>query len=77
MPTELEIARETNQRLNRRCQKAERRINRWESGQYTIGFWRDYMLSRTEIWRKRTEAAESELARLKNRPFWKRIFNLS
>ncbi len=63
-------AYETNRRLNRRTQKMERRINRWESRTYTI--------KRVWNWRRswvagataRAVKAESELERLKNADPW-------
>lgn len=65
---ELNEARTTNQRLNRRCQKQERRISRWGSRRYTLQFWQRYCMrridaARAEVDSLRTQLAASEAAR--------------
>jgi len=67
---DLKVARETNRRLNRRVQKLERRINRWESRRYTINRWRGWLRSWYRAEKARADKLEAENKKLKKEPFW-------
>lgn len=62
---DLKIARETNRRLNRRVQKLEQRINRWESRRYTINRWRGWLISWYRREKERADKLEWENKKLK------------
>lgn len=70
---DLAVARETNRRLNRRCQKLERRINRWQSGQYTINRWRQWLTSWYRAEKARADRLEAENQKLRRPSLWSRI----
>lgn len=69
-------ARETNRRLNRRCQKLERRINRWQSGQYTINRWRRWLTSWYRDEKARADRLEAENKKLRRTTLWSRVCKL-
>ncbi len=63
---ELKVARETNRRLNRRVQKLEQRINRWESRRYTINRWRGWLISWYRTEKARADRLEEENKKLRS-----------
>jgi len=71
---DLVVARETNRRLNRRCQKLERRINRWQSGQYTINRWRTWLCAWYRAEKARADRLAAENQKLRRPSLWARIW---
>ena len=67
---ELTVARETNRRLNRRVQKLEQRINRWESRRYTINRWRQWLISWYRAEKARADRLEKELQKYRTPSIW-------
>jgi len=71
---DLAIARETNRRLNRRCQKLERRINKWQSSQYTINRWRTWLCVWYRAEKARADRLEFENQKLRRPSMWARLW---
>ena len=67
---ELKVAHETNRRLNRRVQKLEQRINRWESRRNTINRWRNRLVSWYRYEKARADRLEKELNKYRNPSIW-------